>query len=408
MKFRLSLSSPSLFCLGLFCLSLLQASSLSAATMGELLDAALARNPAATQWQAQAGQIDANAEAAARWFPAEPELSVAGRGDQWHDQNGQREWEVEMSAPLWRPGQRQRQMQAADSARVRWQAEQLALKLLLAGQLREALWDVQESDVRAQQAQQRIAIADQLEKDVARRVAAGELARADSLLAQGDALAARSQADTAQQEQLAAHIRLRLLTGQDTLPAPLEEIPAIGAADTAASHPRVLSAQQEATHARSAEQLAQTPAVAPSAALIWKQERDSFDEDYAQTVGMKLTLPLGADGRNRPAIAAAQAELSSAEARLQQTQREVEQDIALAQAALMLAERQRTQAEQQSELAQQTFALARRAFDAGELDLLSLLKLQGNALDASENRTLKTIAHQRAIARFNQAIGVLP
>lgn len=384
-----------------------------ASGLAELVDAALARHPTAAQWQAQARQFDAEAATAQRWFPAPAELSLSGQGDQWHDNTGQREWDVELATPLWRPGQQRQQQQATRQTRQRWQAGQTLLRLTLAGQVREAVWDLQESLVKARLAKERVQIADQLASDVARRVEAGELAQIDSLLAQGDRLSALDAADAAQQQALQAQSRLLRLTGQTTAPSSSIETaavddPAQRDADLLKNHPRIKNARLEAAASRSTLEVTRSDRPAPTAALVWSQERDDRHADYAQQAGLKLSLPLGGARYNRAAVARAEADALAADANLQQVRADVEQDIRLARDALQRARQQLQRARQRDELARQNLALSRRAFDAGERDLLSLLKLQADALTARENRELGTIALHRATARFNQALGVLP
>jgi hypothetical protein len=52
--------------------------------------------------------------------------------------------------------------------------------------------------------------------------------------------------------------------------------------------------------------------------------------------------------------------------------------------------------------------LAKRAFELGESDLASLLRARNRAADAALELERKRIEHQRAIARYNQILGVMP
>lgn len=386
------------------------AAPLPAASLPVLVQQALALDPQAIELRSRAPLQDAEAEAASRWLAEAPDLSISALDDGWTEQQGRQEWEVELGAPLWRPGQRAQRMQTAQWARRHWQAQQAALALQLAGQVREAVWQVQESRAQQALARQRLAHADALARDVFRRVAAGELARADRLLAQADRLAARSQLAEATQQVAEARAQLFQLTGQDEPPLPAEETPTTLAdpATVPEDHPLLRLARAERDLARARTRTAATDASHPAAALIWKQDRDSNDTDFHQTVGLKISLPLGARHYNRPALQTARAERSAAEARLHSVRRDLSRTLANARSALHTAHRQRDRAARQERLAQENLTLAQRAFAAGEQDLAALLRMQGNALDARDHHQRSIIACQRASARLNQALGVMP
>lgn len=380
------------------------------ATLAQLLDEAMVRTPEVLFLSSQEKVIHANREAAARWFPDTPEVSVTGVTDQWQTDVGRREWGAEITSPLWNRGQRDQRLRAVDVNNAKWQAEKSAARLNVAGELREAIWSVAETKAIVGVAEQRVDNAERLERDVGRRVAAGELARADLLLAQSDTLSARNQLDDARQLLIEAHQVLRVLTGQDDLPVDLVERKpdALSMDAVPANHPLILAAQQSAAAAQATVGVVRKSEAQASTALGVSRERDDYDEEHRTTMALTLTLPIGAASRNRAALAEAETALVQADAELKKVRREVTQRIATARAALAIAERQRQQAEQRSTLTQQNLELSRRAFNGGELDLLSLLRLQTSTLDALENRELKVIGFQRAIARLNQALGVSP
>jgi len=394
----------------LFVLCMTASAPSLSATLAQLLDEAMVRTPEVQFLSSQKKVIQANREAAARWFPDTPEVSVSGVTDQWQTDVGRREWGAEISSPLWNRGQRDQRMRAVAIDNAKWQTQKSAARLNVAGELREALWRVAETKAVVGVAEQRVDNAERLERDVARRVAAGELARADLLLAQSDTLSARNQLDDARQQWIEAQQVLRVLTGQDDLPVDLaeEKADAIVMDAVLANHPLLLAAQQSSAAAQATVSVVRKSEAQASTTLGMKRERDGYDEEHRTTMALTLTLPIGATSRNRAAMAEAETALVQADAELQKVRREVTQRIATAQSALAIAERQRQQAEQRSTLTQQNLELSRRAFNGGELDLLSLLRLQTSTLDALENRELKVIGFQRAIARLNQALGVTP
>lgn len=382
----------------------------AAATWHELIEMAWQRSPEAQSLVAQAPVLQARRIDAERWLPAAPALSVSHRSDQWYANEGVREWEAELEAPLWRNGQRQSQQQAV-AAEDSLLAAQSELSLLtLAGELREQVWALAESEAQRSASRARLDTAEALARDVERRVAAGELAQADALLVRSETLAARNALEEADLLWQEARQKLLLLAGQEQLPSPLVETPheltdieaALG------QHPRFKVAQRSQGVAQAEVNVARQTQAPVSASLLWAQNRDALDESDRQSVGVKITVPLGADARQRSAVAAAEAGRVGADAQRAKIRRDIEQEIKLAQWALQSTRRQYQQAEQQYVAAQQSLALSRRAFDAGELDLVSLLRVQQTTQDALLQRELKRMASERAVAKWNQALGVLP
>jgi cobalt-zinc-cadmium efflux system outer membrane protein len=79
-----------------------------------------------------------------------------------------------------------------------------------------------------------------------------------------------------------------------------------------------------------------------------------------------------------------------------------------AQQALESAQAQLGVAQEQNALAQENLRLAQIAFDRGETDLVGLLRVQGLAFAAERQEKELSIMRQQAVARYNQALGVLP
>ena len=51
---------------------------------------------------------------------------------------------------------------------------------------------------------------------------------------------------------------------------------------------------------------------------------------------------------------------------------------------------------------------ARRASNLGETDLINLLRAQQQAFEAELSAELRRLEQQRAVARYNQGLGVVP
>lgn len=381
-----------------------------AATMGELLDAAWKRSAEADALMAQAPLLQAQRNDAKRWFPATPTISVSHVSDQWHADEGVRDWESELETPLWNAGQRHAQRQSVDARESLLNAQEQWLRWSLAGELRELSWQLLKREAQLKAAQARVDMADAMERDVLRRVAAGELAQTDALLVQSETLEARNARDDADLRMKDAQRNFWLLSGQESLPVPLNETPPAESEPDAMlrQHPRVRLAVQTQAAANADVNVARKSAEPLSAALLLARNRDALDASESQTIGVRITIPVGADARQRSVVAAAQAERFGANARLEAVQREVVRDMAYSRAQWHAARQQSLRAKQQYAATGQALLLSRRAFDAGELDLASLLRVQQAESETQEQSALKDIAYGRAIAKLNQAWGILP
>lgn len=394
--------------LSLFLLAaLLAASPASAGDLKAALEKAWARHPAALSDAGERAALDAQAQSARRLLPEAPTTSLLYRGDQLTEREGAREWEAELGLPLWLPGERGATAAVAEFEQRRYEQELARARLELAGELREAVWGLRIVQHRLGLAQERLALDRRLVADVRRRADAGELARTDLLLIEGEVLAAESELAEAEAEVAAAGAAYRRLTGEDTLPAdPAEPVAAVGPLE---AHPLLAAAGAEVELAQARARLArEARRDRPELALGFRHEREDAGADYGSSISLKLTLPLATDARNRPLIAAAEAEVDRSQAAYRALHYRLLAEIDARRAALAAAEKNLAATRQRAALAREQLTLQRRAFDLGELGLTDLLRIQSTALETVHALGRAEEILQRARARLNQAMGVLP
>ena len=137
----------------------------------------------------------------------------------------------------------------------------------------------------------------------------------------------------------------------------------------------------------------------PELELGVRRERGLFDEPYSHSLEVRFRLPFATDARNKPRIAAANAELIEAQAaygierakvaaEIEATQRELEQSRTVVQ----LTETRYT-------LATDTQRLLAKAFALGELDLISRLRAENERFEAELNFTRARHEAAREIGR---------
>ena len=305
-------------CLAATASSSAQDRATAAVTLAQAFEAAWSRQPEALALQLRRDATQAQQEAARAWTPEPAALTLSDKTDRFNRNQGVREIEVGLAIPLWLPGERARSGALAEAERSGVESRVAAAQLRLAGVLREAWWQRQRAQVDADVAHDQLANARALAADVAKRLRAGDLARADQHQADGAVAAAESALARALSAEAAALQQLRA-TGGGVLDGPAmprtEPEPASDA--LAPVHPAVAELQDRVAIAEQAAALGTTRARAnPELTLAATRERDVRGERYDPSITIGLRIPLGAGSRYTARVAAAQAEATELQAQL--------------------------------------------------------------------------------------------
>ncbi|MDT3736975.1 MAG: TolC family protein [Denitratisoma sp.] len=379
-----------------------------AQTLGEALEQAWARHPQASAISAREDEARARAELADSITPGPAALSLSSLNDRLNRNRGKQEWEAEMAVPLWLPGQQTAREAEAESALAEVAARSRALRLQLAGEVREAWWSVAAARQARDLARHRAETARALDADVQRRYKAGDLARIDANLAQSERLAAEAEAIEAEAALLAVEQVWRNLTGAPP-PALLPEEGTVASHEPSDDHPRLAAVAAAARTARSHLRVAEeTRRDAPELAVRVVRERGGFSEPYANSVGVKLTIPFSSGPRVRQENAAARAESAQADAELVLARHRLQLDAGKARLDLAAAQRQLAMAQERRALAADNLQLTEKSFALGEADLTVLLRVRAAAFEAETFLNRQKVAHAAAQSRLKQTLGVLP
>lgn len=377
---------------------------LSAATLKDALDHAWAAYQPAQS--ARAAQFDAQDAAARAWLPEPPTLTLSGRGDQIDRNNGLREWEAEVGVPLWLWGQRDRAGAVAQSEREAAMQGLAQERWQLAGELREAWWDVRLAQAELDASELKFREAERLATDVVRRVKAGDLAPLDLNQAQSAVAQAKG-------ERLRAQAALSRAQGQFTAlsrGAPVPDQDEIPAGDiTPERHPQLqgLAAKVSAAQAR-LNQAAGDTRNNPELAFTVTRERDSRDEAYQNLAKLAIKIPFGSSSRNQPRITAANAELIEAQLARDTAQRKLAASAAASRTELEQSRETAALQQERLQLAEQSFGWVDKAFKAGQLDLPAMIRAETELADARLQAARARTEAARAVSRYNQAVGALP
>lgn len=381
-------------------------------TLAAALEQAWARHPEAVALAARAAEADARGELADSLTPGPASLSLGYLGDSLSGDRGKREWEVELAAPLWLPGQQAARRDEAAGAVAQVTARRAALRLQIAGAVREAGWAVAAARNAFDLSRRRVESARALEADVLRRFDAGDLARVDANLARGERLAAEAEMTEAEIARLEAEQAWRNLTGApapDVLAAEVVRSLLQSSPEAAAEHPRLVAAAATARVAQAGLRVVEaTRRDAPELALRLVRDRGDAGESYANSLGVQLTVPFSSGPRLRLDNAAARAQLAEADAELALARHALTLDMEKARAELAAVERRLAMAREHQAFAADNLRLAEKAFALGESDLTTLLRIRATAFEAEAFLDRQRVAQAAAQSRLNQVMGVLP
>ncbi len=391
----------------LLCPPRLQADSASP-TLGQAVQAALERYPEAELAQVISEQGAAIRQQASGLLAGDPALVLRHESDAVTDDNGFRQWEGGLEMPLWLPGQRERRSRVADATEGEAAATLRLQRWQVAGEMRDLLWSLAIAAAELDLATGALQATRALERHVDRRVAAGELARMDLILAQKETLAREIERSAAASQHRALLMQYRTVTGLSAAPAELTET-AAAADDIDADHPALVAARVAAERSRAErDQVRGEKRASPVLTLGGKSERPESGLSYDNAVILEVSVPLGTAGQAAPRTAAAERSLVAATAAVARARRDLEQDLNLARNARQEAQQAAQLAQRQQQLAAEGLRLAQRAFDLGENSLFMVLEARRQALAAERKLRLSALELGRAVARYNQALGVIP
>lgn len=333
------------------------------------------------------------------------------------------ESEVEAGMPLWLPGQRDA-YEATVTTGVREIDEKLALRRLeVAGLLRDAWWTARKAAQDVAVARQRVATAQEIGRDMSRRVELGDAAQSDSLLARNETLAAETELSQTEGAEKIARVQYSALTGGLLPDGTLEVVHALSDIE---DHPALRAPKAALARAESQARLIEvTPVDNPEVGVFGRTEHNNQYSDLfsdpinplsprvnqrtdSGTVGVRFRMPLPTPGRNEPRSAEVAAEIARVRAAYERTKRFVVAEIKAAKIALSAAQKAEKTANQRLSVASEQFELSRKSYALGETNAFDLYRVRQIQLEAQRMEASATVAVGAAISRLNQAYGYAP
>lgn len=378
-----------------------------AQTLRDAVDAAWAKQPTAQARVAREAEFDARRAAARALSPEPPSIGVAHLTDQAGRNEGKRESEIELSMPLWLPGQRDRRLAVVEAEAIQLTSGRSAAKLRIAGEVREAYWQMRLADAELQLARRKATEAGALRAEVDKRFRAGDVARLEINQAQGAEQLAFITVAEAQSKLARASQTFRGLTGLSTA-GEQAEAPPTTPVDVDA-HPALQALTRAADAAMSRlNQAGGDTRDPPEISLGGKREREAVGEPSSNALFLRFRMPFATAARNQPRITAANAELIEARAAYDLERRRLESDIEAARREHEFANAAIALAERRFALANDTQRLAARGFSLGEFDLVTRLRAENERFDSELALQRARVEASRTASKLNQAYGLIP
>jgi cobalt-zinc-cadmium efflux system outer membrane protein len=192
-------------------------------------------------------------------------------------------------------------------------------------------------------------------------------------------------------------------------PAPASEPEPAATALAPDGHPALVAARDRLREAEGALALATAQRGAnPELRLGSTRERLSVGGPEERTLTLGLSLPLGGGYRRRADVARAEAAIDEARAALALEAARLAAEGRAAEARVRAARQRLTAQSARVRLAAQARTARQIAFEAGETDLPTRLRAEGDAAEAEREAALAGIELAAAISAWRQALGLLP
>ncbi|MGZ8271885.1 MAG: TolC family protein [Methylophilus sp.] len=376
-------------------------------SLHDVLQKTIQRSPQQAILAAQKYQVLAKQKMATSMLPLSPSVSIYHQNDTLGSGRNERDWQAELELPIWLPKQKDSRSKVAELSADNLNADTESLQLQVAGALRDSVWDISLNKNEALLYQQKLVNAQKLEADIQRKFQAGELAKTDLMLVQQETLLAEKNLLRANAELMHARFRYSQLTGLNEIPENYDETQS--SLENFEQSSLWKAAEAKVSLAKSERDLSVVERREnPQVILNARSAQGAFDTQYNQSVGIKIRIPFDTEVRSAPLLAASEQVVGEAYSQREKLRLMLEANLHEAEHNLLISKKELSLAEQQFNIAKNSTDLAQKAYNLGELDLMSLLRIQSQTFEAEKSYTTRQLQVKWDTARYNQAVGVLP
>ncbi|MBL4632129.1 MAG: TolC family protein, partial [Paraglaciecola sp.] len=331
-------------------------------------------------------QATANTNLANTLFAEPARVSVMHFNDVIGSSDGFQEWEAGVEMALWLPGQKQQQLELSEHLLAELPVQKQQVLLEISANIRKLVWDVAIAKVASDHAYHAWQLAQKLEKDVNIRVQAGDLAGTDGLLAKTHTLDMHS-LYMEENATLEHHLyQYELITGEQVLPAHIDEtLSDKNKIDQA--HPMLAIYDQRIITLHTKQSLASyQDAAHPSVSVGMKRERGEGSESFNHSLGLGISFAFNDTVYRQPAIANAARDIADVQIARQRLEIALNSMLASSLQDLESKRQQLLLNEEHIETTQRYLVLQKRAFELGELALVTFLNSQNLAVKSMNRK----------------------
>lgn len=376
-----------------------------AISYGDLLPKVIEKLPKKNQSDAFQSLAQANQNYANSWIAGDFAVTVRHENANIIGDQSDQSWEFGAAFPIWKPGQTKSLTQLGETYQTLTTLSRKSLRLSASAKLRQLVWNYKKAQVQLAFSQQSLTQTQSLIDFISQKVQAGESPKFDLLVAQKSMV--QYQQITAQHQASFTVAQQDFLnwTGETSLPFPLAET----LADTQATHPerefhQSLIAIENAKLQWVENQKSANPSVFIGSRLESSNDAASPDKQFLIA---EISIPLGLDPASKSRKAEQNQMLTDAKIRQLEINQQLQLDVLTAQQQLLATENIEKLAQQQFTLSEEAMLLAESAYQQGETTIQALLLAKQQFFDDQLNNQLARLNRLEAIAKLNQAQGVI-
>jgi len=382
-------------------------------SLSELVNQTLEKYPDYALIAAMYAESQALNARGSQWVAAAPSITLYYKDDFPGSDIGSREFNGDINITLWNWGQRAAGLHLADQAEQAAAQQSNALKLTVAGLVRQAVWAIKLAELKYTMMSESYQLAKKLLKTVKQRVDLGDLPKADYLLAESTTLGKKIGLLNVETQRMHTRKRFQQLTQSSVMPEFIQEKQAQNTKIVDA-HPALLAIKKEIARRQANVKWLQAEGSGQNLFSIGGNTQQATRHPGGPTdktnnsIVMMVTIPFAGESFLAPKVAAAQRLVVEAQVqqghlyrKILQRVHETEHQIQVEQVNLQMAEQIQINAKAQ-------LHMANISFQSGEINLTDLLGVQEQAELAIKNAQESALRLQRDIAFYNQAVGVMP
>ncbi len=378
-------------------------------TYEEVFESALASAPEFIATSAREGQAAAYKAMGQDFFAGNPTLQTSYLDDSTLTDAGLMEFAAGVSIPLWRPGQKQEVRVLGQHVEAMYTSWQTYTQWQVAGRMRQTLLALQSAESMLALEKQSLANSEALEQLSRALYEAGEAPELDLMATRAMLLDQRNRVYDAEAEVVDAERIYLIVTGLNRVPSVSFKETPVENDEITSTHPWLSYLQTNVDVAKSTvNQVRSRSTGAPVVGLGYRRERGSRFDQYIDTVGISVNIPIGKSATVKAAVSDARREEADMQVALQQARINLNQRHHEAEHQSYVASQKLAETEAKVTLNQQRWEKSKLAYELGETNFYQVLTALEDLHSTEKERRSLELEIELRNAEINQSLGIMP